>query len=349
MKYSHLSNTYRSLCNYTESLEMGDIEDSKIIKNISKINIIGKNPLFYYELLELFQTVHLSIDMHFPINVFFIGEGNSNISAFQCIQKTRNFIIRDKYFSFSSESLECFLRETNKQDSINRIDEYENKQNSIELENYTFKNLKRCIMYQQSSMELIISDAILPMTYNNEYIQDYEYQTTRIAMLQICFALCTQKKNGILILKIGDCFSPLTLDLICILSSFYNKTYFTKPVVSDSSSSSRFIICKGFLHENIFDFYPFIFEMFNKTISSFDSVSSPYLYRFIHCNIPKLFVMKIEEMNSIFGQPQLEQLQHIHSILTHKYKHDKINHFTKANIQKCIQWCIKHKVPFRNV
>jgi hypothetical protein len=195
---------------------------------------------------------------------------------------------------------------------------------------------------------LIISDAIIPIQYTDDYIQDYEYQTTRIAMLQVCFALCTQKKNGILILKIGDCFSLLTLDLICILSSFYNKTYFTKPVVSDSSSSSRFIICKGFLHENMEDYYPFIFEMFNKTASSFDSISPPYLHRFIEWNIPKLFVMKIEEMNSIFGQPQLEQLQHIHSILTHKYKNDKMNHFIKANIQKCIQWCIKHKVPFRN-
>jgi len=188
--------------------------------------------------------------------------------------------------------------------------------------------------------------------YSDDYIQDQGYQITRIAMLQVCFALCMQKKNGIFILKIGDCFSPLSLDLICILSSFYTKTYFTKPTVSDSSSSVRFIVCKGFIYDNIKEYFPILKKIFERVLSTGlfmpSTKSLVYLSRFLKWNIPKLFVIKIEEINSIFGQPQLEQLQHIHSIITHKYKQDKINHFIKSNTQKCIQWCIKYKIPFRN-
>jgi len=320
----HLSNAYYFLYN-----------SGSDVSKISKINVLGSNSLFYYELLELFQTVHLSMDMYYPIHIFFIGESNMNMSALQCIQRIRNQSIRDEYHLFSSDM---------QSDSNVTIhpsgDTY-----------FTVENLERCIA-EKCSMELIISDALLPFVGDKkDYIQQYEYQTTRIAMLQVCFALCMQKKNGIFILKLGDCFSPLSLDLICILSSFYNKTYFTKPTVSDSSSSCRFIVCKGFIHENIKEYHPILIGIFKTVLSSgiFGSESKVRLSRFVKWNISKMFIMKVEEINSIFGQPQLEQLQHIHSILTHKYKNDKTNHLIKTNIQKCIQWCIKHKIPFRNI
>lgn len=354
----HLSNTYYLLCNNNNNNPHNNenASDTPILtepKTISKINIGGTNRLFFYELLELFQTVHLSMDMYSPIRIFFIGEGNMNISALQSVQRIRNHSTRDNYFLFESDPLNAFLREIpNRVTSIDTTHDTEEDRNS---KYFTCSNLDKCILNYESSMELIISDAILPMIFpmnglSDDCIQTQEYQTTRIAMLQVCFALCMQKKNGIFILKIGGCFSPLSLDLICILSSFYNKTYFTKPTVSDSSSSARFIVCKGFMHDQIKDYYPILKNIFERVLSTglFTGPSSIHLSRFLKWNVPKLFVMKIEEINSIFGQPQLEQLQHIHSVLTHKHKQDKINHFIKSNTQKCIQWCIKHKIPFRN-
>lgn len=351
----HLSNTYHLLCNYSENRVDSSTQTDP--KTISKINVGGMNQLFFYELLELFQTVHLSMDMHSPIRIFVMGEGNMNISALQSIHRMRNNSARDNYFLFGSKPLDTFLKDTPlKMASIHMALVLDKETNS---EHFTLSNLNNCISKYESSMELIISDAILPMItrvnkLSEDFIQDQEYQTTRIAMLQVCFALCMQKKNGVFILKMGDCFSPLSLDLICILSSFYNKTYFTKPTVSDSSSSGRFIVCKGFVYDQIKDYHSVLINIFDRVLSSglftdsSSTQSTPYLSRFIQWNIPKLFVVKIEEINSIFGQTQLEQLQHIHSVLTHKYKQDKINHFTKSNTQKCIQWCIKYKIPFRN-
>lgn len=323
----HFANTYYSLfTNQEDSLP------------ISKLNISGSNFTFYYELLELFQTVHLSMDMYHPIRIFLIGEGEMNINAFQSIQRIRHSSVRDKYFMFESEELRLLKEAPNM--TICPID----------TGYYTIANFLKCISNHESSIEFIISDAILPFVPKTDYIKEYEYQTTRIAMLQVCFALCMQKKNGVFILKLGDCFSPLTMDLVCILSSFYNKTYFTKPTVSDSSSSCRFMVCKGFIYDDIKAHYSFFTKLFKKVLSTgiFGS-GDVYLHRFIQWNVPKLFTIKMEEMNSIFGQPQLEQLQHVHSVLTHKYKIDKTNNFIKNNIQKCIQWCIKHKIPFRNL
>lgn len=343
----HLSNTYYSLCNNENASESPNFTETK---TISKINIGGTNRLFFYELLELFQTLHLSMDMYSPIRIFFMGDGNMNISALQSIQRIRNNSLYDNYFLFESEPLNAFLRET--PNRVTSIRTTEQEQNS---KYFTISNLDNCISKYESSMELIISDAVLPIVHSigisHNYIQDQEYQITRIAMLQVCFALCMQKKNGIFILKLGNCFSPLSLDLICILSSFYNKTYFTKPIVSDSSSSVRFIVCKGFMYDQIKEYYPILKNIFERVLSTglFTGPSSVYLSRFLKWNIPKLFILKIEEINFIFGQPQLEQLQHIHSVLTHKYKQDKINHFIKSNTQKCIQWCIKYKIPFLNV
>jgi hypothetical protein len=88
----HLSNAYYFLYN-----------SGSDVSKISKINVLGSNSLFYYELLELFQTVHLSMDMYCPIHIFFIGESNMNMSALQCIQRIRNQSIRDEYHLFSSD------------------------------------------------------------------------------------------------------------------------------------------------------------------------------------------------------------------------------------------------------
>ena len=62
-------------------------------------------------------------------------------------------------------------------------------------------------------------------------------------------------------------------------------------------------------------------------------------------DIPYIFINKLEDINAIIGQQQLE------NILTTFYliencKEEKIDIIKKNNIQKCLQWCIKYKIPY---
>jgi hypothetical protein len=55
--------------------------------------------------------------------------------------------------------------------------------------------------------------------------------------------------------------------------------------------------------------------------------------------------MKLDDINIIFGQQQLESLDLVINILKNKNKDDKIESIKKNNIQKSVAWCEKYKIP----
>ena len=61
--------------------------------------------------------------------------------------------------------------------------------------------------------------------------------------------------------------------------------------------------------------------------------------------IPYHFINKIDDMNIIIGQQQLESINQIINILKNKNKEDKIESIKKTNIQKSVNWCEKFKIP----
>ena len=62
-------------------------------------------------------------------------------------------------------------------------------------------------------------------------------------------------------------------------------------------------------------------------------------------DIPYYYKMKIDDMNIISGQQQIEALDLLINILKNKNKDDKIETLKKNNIQKSVLWCDRHKIP----
>jgi len=157
-----------------------------------------------------------------------------------------------------------------------------------------------------------------------------EYRNALNLIRQICFVLLTQKRNGACIIKHSDTFSALSLDIVSFISFFYEKVYFLKPSVCDLTNGDKYIVCKNFVFDNLTD----------RTIETIknlhDSVvnSKTKLYRILSCPIPLFISSKLEEINSIFGQPRLE---YIHQLLGDSSKTD-----FKNNKQKCLDWCNKY-------
>ncbi len=55
-----------------------------------------------------------------------------------------------------------------------------------------------------------------------------------------------QKEGGDFILKVFDTFLKSTIDIIYVLSTFYEKVYITKPNTSRTANSEKYIVCKNF-------------------------------------------------------------------------------------------------------
>ena len=205
--------------------------------------------------------------------------------------------------------------------------------NILNIENFVY-----CKEKYASSMDLITADG--GFDFSNDF-NNQEISIANLLFAQIAFALCMQKKNGSFVLKIFDCFMPHTIDLLFILSSFYDKVYITKPQTSRYANSEKYIVCKKFLFSSCDDFYPFLYEAFTAIYKG-----KNHIYRFLNIPISNYFLTKLEEYNSIFGQQQIENIYYTISLIETKNKAEKIDMLIKTNIQKCIQWCMKYDVSY---
>jgi 23S rRNA U2552 (ribose-2'-O)-methylase RlmE/FtsJ len=205
--------------------------------------------------------------------------------------------------------------------------------NILSIDNFVY-----CKDKYASSMDLITADG------GFDFSIDFNSQEINIAKLlfgQIAYAIVMQKKGGNFVLKIFDCFMQHTIDLLYILSSFYNKVYINKPNTSRYANSEKYIICKGFRYNSCDHFYPAILKAFTKMINVDDSTN---ILRFLNVPISYYFMTKLEEYNSIFGQQQIENIHYTISFIDNRHKQEKIDLLIKNNIDKCVQWCNKYNI-----
>lgn len=197
-------------------------------------------------------------------------------------------------------------------------------------------NFKYCVNKYGSSMDLITADGGFDFStgFNSQ-----EINITKLLYGQICYALCLQKQNGNFILKIFDCFMSHTIDLLYILSAFYEDVYITKPNTSRYANSEKYIVCKHFRFSSNTGFITNLATCFSDVLES----TSP-IYRFLNYPIASHFINKLEEFNAIFGHQQIDNIQQTMILIDNKNK-DAKDGYIRNNIQKCTNWCITHNIP----
>ncbi len=310
--------------------------------------IANHNPLSrsYFKMIEILNTFHLEMDSK-PIRSFHLAEGPGGFIEALCkVRKcpydtyTGITIIDDN----NTQNVPGWKKTKNfLSQNKNVLIEYGNDKtgNILSIDNFVY-----CKDKYGSSMDLITGDG------GFDFSEDFNNQEINIAALlfaQIAYALCLQKKNGKFILKIFDSFTQHTVDLLYILSSFYEKVYVSKPYTSRYANSEKYIVCKGFLFDNSDNFYPYIHRAFEKMVNSKNTNDKYYIHRFFNMPIPSFFLSKMEEINSILGQQQIENIHYTLSLIDNKHKQEKIDNIIKNNIQKCIYWCGRNNVSHNSV
>jgi 23S rRNA U2552 (ribose-2'-O)-methylase RlmE/FtsJ len=205
------------------------------------------------------------------------------------------------------------------------------------------ENFKYCYSKYANSMEIITADGGFDFSHD---FNKQEINITNLLFSQIAYAIIMQKSGGTFILKIFDSFMQHTVDLLYLLSSFYQKVYIIKPNTSRHANSERYIVCKGFIFNNTSDYF------FNLLLPPFmDIMNNPdnkYVHRFLNIDVSLFFSIKLHEYNAIFGQQQLENIYNTFSIINNKSKYEKYANNMKNNIVKCIHWCNKFNIETNN-
>jgi len=73
-----------------------------------------------------------------------------------------------------------------------------------------------------------------------------EQEAYKLILGEIITAFKVQEKGGSFVLKLFEIYTDISIKMISILSSVYDKVYITKPLTSRPSNSERYVVCKGF-------------------------------------------------------------------------------------------------------
>jgi 23S rRNA U2552 (ribose-2'-O)-methylase RlmE/FtsJ len=303
----------------------------------SKLSVSKLKPLSrsFYKMIELWKMFKLG-DFRESLQTFHLAEGPGGfIEATAFLRKNVN----DKYYGMTliNNDPGCpgwkkshqFL-EANKNVTI--ITGEDGTGNLLHKDNYLY-----CVNKFKHTMHIITADGGIDVS--NDFNKQEEL-VSKLIVSEVIYAITMQKRGGHFILKIFDIFSKLTTDILYILTRVYSEVYITKPFTSRLANSEKYIVCKNFLLD-VNDTQKYIDVFINEfeKLTQYDNLFS--LLDFDH---DYYFLNKIEEINIIMGQKQLENIITTLNIIGSRNNHDKIDSLKKTNIQKCITWCEKYDI-----
>ena len=156
-----------------------------------------------------------------------------------------------------------------------------------------------------------------------------------------------QSEKGTCVIKINTLFHKPVIDILYILNSLYEKVSIIKPSTSNIISFDKYIVCKNFIRdEKKSDLYKnYYCSLKEQCAYYYLTNATANIQSIIDEELPCFFINKIDDINNIIGQQQLESMLQVINIMKNKNKDDKIECVKKGNIQKSVNWCEKFKIP----
>lgn len=250
------------------------------------------------------------------------------------------------FYEFLEVSTILNVFEPYKNNTIKTLHLTHNSNDSIECFEMLRENYNdEIVCYDEITEEVIVSIGVtkFDFLFFETNITNYDsYIISLIHCLMIIFK--NQLLDGSCIIKMDNLFYKPIVDILYVLSSLYDKVYILKPNTSNITTFDKYIVCKKFkycessgrfLKINYYRLLIFLKKLENKHIVSV-----------LDFDIPYYFTTKLEDINIIIGQQQIDSLDSIINILKNKNRDEKIETINKSNIQKSVSWCEKYKIPF---
>ena len=307
----------------------------------SKLSVCKLKPLSrsFFKLIEIFNIFNIDFGSN-PITSFHLAEGPGGFVEALITYRENNNTVNNKdiYYGMTlinddDENIPGWKKSKyflNKHQNVKIVTGKDKTGNLLNVDNLWF-----CYDNFKNSVDLITGDGGFDFSTN---FNQQEHLSVNLIFSQIVYALAMQKKGGMFILKIFDIFTQITIELLYILSSLYEKCYIVKPHASRCANAEKYILCKNFKLDNTYD-------LIKKFSDFFSYLDDKPIYKILNIKLPYLYINKIEDINAILGQQQLENILSTLHILDNN-KPDKLDTIKKNNILKCIQYCIKNKLPY---
>jgi len=213
---------------------------------------------------------------------------------------------------------------------------------------YNYHNFKFVYEKNKHSIDLITADG--GFDFSVDYCNQ-ELMATRLILTEVLYALVLQKYNGHFVLKVFDLFTEISIDIVYLLSCFYNNVYIYKPNTSRYANSEKYIVCMNYKYNNcdsvFYKLYSIMIEL-NDKIGN-ENNNDFNIKRILNIDINNYFISCLTQINSIYGQQQIENINNTIILIENGNKRrEKQEQYRKTNLSKCIKWCISNKMPYNN-
>ena len=314
-----------------------------IIPN-SKVSVCTYKPLSrsFYKMIEICKQLHILEDLPPICKSFHLAEGPGGFIEALALMRSK---LSDTYYGMTLIDEDSNVPGWRKSKSFllhnpNVVIEkgFDGRGDLMNPE-----NLKYCYIKYNGTMDLLTGDG--GFDFSNDFNQQ-ETVSSKLIMCQIAFAIAMQKQGGTFIVKFFDTFTKFSLDLLFLLSNLYEQVVLIKPNTSRQANSEKYVVCKGFRLSSVEDIVKKFYKILADCIMETKNIVS--LFNF---DLPYIFINKMEEINAIFGQQQIENIVSTLNLIdnTTMNKFDKLESMKKINIQKCIAWCQKYNLAYNKV
>jgi 23S rRNA U2552 (ribose-2'-O)-methylase RlmE/FtsJ len=218
-------------------------------------------------------------------------------------------------------------------------------------------NYDACCDKYQNSIDFITADGGFDFSadFNNQ-----EILAMNLIAAEVFYTISMQRLGGTFVLKIFDMFTRVTIDLLHLLCMAYDDVIIFKPNTSRIANSEKYVVCKRFNIKSAEE----RLELTGKIRTFFARVGSniqeqqaqqqqqqqqkqqvPNVTGILKPGTHNTHLLsRIEEINAILGQQQIENIISTVSLVQFKTS-DRLENYKKLHIQKCIAWCDKYEVP----
>jgi 23S rRNA U2552 (ribose-2'-O)-methylase RlmE/FtsJ len=289
----------------------------------------------FFKMIEMLNSFELNISKE-KITSFHLAEGPGGfIEALAFMRKNKN----DTYYGMT------LMDESREVPKWTRCEQNLMKSNNIIIDSgidgtgnlYHLDNLLYVRDKYAHSMDFITADG--GFDYSLDF-NSQEENSLNLIFAEICFAIIMQKKGGSFIIKMYDTFSSGSMELIYLLSYLYEEIIITKPSPSRPANSEKYFVCLKFQMKPNTD------KIINKIIEKYQEIQKNKFTNILNIPLSNHFLDKMKEINSIFGQCQVENILSILTFIYDKNNNsERLEQLKKSHLNKCIKWCKKYNLP----
>ena len=205
---------------------------------------------------------------------------------------------------------------------------------------YNLQNIKyfrNQVLKDGGQVDLVSGDGGLDYSENFNF---QEQMSFHLIFCEVVSALSVLKNDGSFILKIFDIHTSNTLQILFLLSNYFDEMIITKPYTSRPANSEKYLVCKGFLgisEDNLNK----LFNIVEKW--SYTKKRNKYVDNIFAMKVPPYFKKNIMNYCNYISKIQIENI--IKTILCRNFNKQQIDNLLRSQIAHTIYWAIKYKQP----